>query len=113
MSETNITTYVVLRHVRHNHVHYDAGDTIELDETTAARLLASEAIAPVVDTATSREQIIDRALASLDPDDAALWTQGGLPQVAALEAAAGFDVTAAERDAAWVRHQQARAGDGA
>ena len=109
MSETNTTTYVVLRHVRHDHVHYDCGDTIELDEATAARLLGSEAIAPVVDTATSRDQVLDRALASLDPDNAELWTQNGLPQVAALEAAAGFDVTAAERDVAWVRHQQARA----
>ena len=110
MSET---TYVVLTPVRHNRTLYVPGDTMELDEATAAPLLGVESIAPVKEQAASRDQVLDRALASLDPNDAALWTQNGLPQVAALEAAAGFDITAAERDAAWVRHQQARAGDGA
>lgn len=110
MSET---TYVVLSPVHHDGVLYVPGETMELDEATAAPLLGIESIAAVNEQAASRDQVLDRALASLDPDDAALWTQGGLPQVAALEAAAGFDVTAAERDAAWVRHQQARAGDGA
>lgn len=41
------------------------------------------------------------AILGLDPDDAALWTSDGRPQVSALATAVGRTVTAVERDAAW------------
>lgn len=104
------TTYVVLRPVSHDRTKYLPGETIELDEPTAAPLLGVESIAAVADPEAQAEpEVIDRALATLEPGNPEHFTQGGLPQVAALERAAGIEVTAAMRDAAWVRYQKARA----
>jgi len=49
------------------------------------------------------QQIIN-AVASLDKDDADLWTNSGKAQVAAIEAVLGFGISAKDRDAAlaWV-----------
>ena len=44
---------------------------------------------------------IAAAIGKLDRDSKSLWTRRGKPRVAAIEAAIGRDITAAQRDAAW------------
>ena len=110
--DENTQTYAVLRPVNHDLTDYLPGETLELDERTAAPLLDIEAITVIARDADAQEDVLDRAIAALDPDDPEHWTQGGLPQVAALGREAGFEVTAAMRDVAWVRYQQARQTDG-
>ncbi len=44
---------------------------------------------------------IAAAIGRLDRDDKSLWTRRRKPRVAAIEAAIGRDITAAQRDAAW------------
>ena len=101
-------TYAVLRPVNHDLTDYLPGEMLELDERTAAPLLDVEAITAIAEGADAQEDVLDRAIAALDPDDPEHYTQGGIPQVAALGRQAGFEVTAAMRDVAWVRYQQAR-----
>ncbi|RMG60280.1 MAG: hypothetical protein D6717_00320 [Gammaproteobacteria bacterium] len=43
---------------------------------------------------------IRRAVEALDKDDPEAWTSGGKPQVAAIEAVLGYQISAAERDKA-------------
>ena len=60
------------------------------------------------DSAETRQAAIVDATGRLDPEDPSLWTGRGKsrrPKVAALEAALGHDITAAERDAAWATVQ--------
>lgn len=52
---------------------------------------------------------IAEASKGLDPDNAELWTKGGLPQVKAIEDVLGYDITAEERNEAWERVQEASA----
>ena len=47
------------------------------------------------------------AISDLDPDSEDDFTNNGIPQVKALEDALGFDITAAERDAAWKKSKEA------
>ena len=51
----------------------------------------------------SREAVaaIQEAIATLDPHNNQAWTSDAKPQVAAIELALGYDITASERDAAW------------
>ena len=44
---------------------------------------------------------IAEAIAGLDPDDGKLFTKAGPPRVKVLEKLLGYDITEAERDAAW------------
>ena len=44
---------------------------------------------------------LEGAIRSLDREDESLWTRDGKPRVDALERALGYDITAADRDAAW------------
>jgi len=53
-----------------------------------------------------RLELIVAAIGELGPDD---FTQGGLPEVEALEGALGFDLSAAERDQAWKTHKARQA----
>jgi len=55
-------------------------------------------------------QAISEAILTLDPENEDAWTGGGKPSVHALSAVLGYEVTAAERDAAWAA--VARQGDG-
>ena len=48
------------------------------------------------------------AIEALDPANASLWTKGGKPEVKALEARLGFDISAAERDEAWTAVEATR-----
>ena len=43
------------------------------------------------------------AIQSLDEVDPELWTKGGKPQVSAIEAVLGWEISGAERDEAWAR----------
>ncbi len=107
------TRYLVLSPVQHDGELYDVGATLALTGAAAAPLVEAGVIKPAAgEEAEDREEILDRAVAALDPDAAADWTSAGLPQVAALERETGAGVTAAERDAAWVRFQQARSAAG-
>ena len=56
---------------------------------------------------------IAQAIASLDPDDEALWTKSGKPKTAAVEAALKRDVTAGEVADAWEALKASRAAEGA
>jgi hypothetical protein len=47
-------------------------------------------------------QEIANAILDLDRDNKELWTERGAPQVKALEISLGRDITAADRNAAWV-----------
>lgn len=102
------------------------GAVVELDEAEAAGLIEAGAVEPAETTPPSpggddrplspesgREPSLTDAIAGMDPLDAAAWTKSGAPQLAALRAAAGRDVTAAERDEAWAAHLAARKSAGA
>lgn len=74
-----------------------AGDSAE--STADGGGAGTSADAPPVDPAVRQAAIVE-AISGLPKDDAGLWTGGGKPQVAAIEAALGWPITAAERDAA-------------
>lgn len=99
--------YPVRHRIRHNGECYAAGHTITLDYHAATPLRIARAIGDGVEKAApaghgDRQAALVAAARSLDRNTADLWTNGGLPQIAALEAASGLNgVTAAERDAAW------------
>ena len=53
-----------------------------------------------------RIEAIAKAIETLDPENEEHWTGSGKPNVASLEAVLGWDISAAERDEAWARHEQ-------
>ena len=65
--------------------------------------------APMADPPDRALRIRD-AIGKLDVNDADHWTSSGKPKVDWLEYFAGFDLTAAERDAAWSEHLKAGEG---
>lgn len=68
----------------------------------AAAPAASESITPVVPTdPAERAAAIKDAIAKLDKDDTAAWTNSGTPKTSAIEAVTGWPVSADERNAAW------------
>ena len=74
-------------------------------------MAADPEIAPKVDNEVDRQEKLIAAIDGLEKGNEAHWTQSGVPQVSALEAATGLaDVTAAERDAAWEEYQAAKEG---
>lgn len=67
-----------------------------------------------VDAETPASQAVDVAAAgiairALTPGNPEHWTKAGKPRVRALEAQLGFDISAADRDAAWQEIQDIRA----
>ena len=93
---------------------YVPGDTVTLPADIAKGLLADGIISPARNASPGggdekdREARIVAAIGGLDPADKALWTKGGKPTVKALEAALGFGITEAERDAAHAAAEAAR-----
>lgn len=74
----------------------------------AATAPASQNI-PVVPTDPAvRMAAIKDAIGKLDAADNSLWTGTGMPKVPAIAAVTGFDVTQAERDAAWAEIKAAQ-----
>ncbi len=94
---------------------YAPGDPIDLDASEAEELLSAEVISahPPADESDvvepgPKEVDIDEAIdaiAHLDPDDNDCWTKTGKPQVGPLEDYLGYDISAADRDAAWEQYQ--------
>lgn len=58
-------------------------------------------------------EAIGKVLGLLDPQNPEHFTNGGKPEVKAIEAILEIDITAAERDAAWDKYQaEQESGDG-
>ena len=85
---------------------YLPGDPVELADDIAAALLADGVVLEPETAAQDRKARIIAAIGELDPDNPEHFTKGGKPEVKALEAILGFDITAAERDAAWAAFQE-------
>ena len=94
---------------------YAPGDPIDLDARDAEALLSAGVISahPPADESGAEEpgpkevdidEVID-AIDHLDPDDPDRWTKTGKPQVVPLEDYLGYDISAAQRDAAWEQYQ--------
>jgi hypothetical protein len=105
-------SYTVLTAVVHDNVRYEPDSKVTLDDTAAQALIDVKAIdastATVVEggeTAPTDPELrhakICEAIGMLDPANEELWTRSGKPDLAALVAVTGWNVTAAERDAAW------------
>jgi hypothetical protein len=90
---------------------------VDLDDKAAKPLLDEGVIEPFVEAKPSntgnagptdpveRIEAIKAAIAGLDKDDKRAWTKDGRPNLDALSEAAGFRVTAAERDQAFIELQ--------
>ena len=61
---------------------------------------------PRLASGEDRPALIAGGIETLDANDIFLWTATGKPRVDALEKAVGFDITAAERNAAWKAHRK-------
>ena len=99
--------YLVLTPVSHDNVHYPIGEVVELDAAAAAALLDVGAVSapPEGRGKAARLEILAGAIEGIPHDDAH-YTSAGVPRTDALETASGLDdVTATERDAAWVAFQ--------
>lgn len=103
-------TYLVISPIKCGGKKYPVGSTIALEDGEAAKL--REAIgdevaaqgggrAPADDAA--RIAAIAEAIGKLDKEDASLWKKDGAPNTAAIVMQVGFEITAAERDAAWAQ----------
>jgi hypothetical protein len=69
---------------------------------------AAQAAAPTAPTdPAERLAAIKDAIGTLDKADAALWTATKMPKVPAIAAVTGWEVTQAERDAAWAEINKA------
>ncbi|MEW6314134.1 MAG: hypothetical protein AB1513_08870 [Pseudomonadota bacterium] len=106
-------TYDVATAVEHDGKRYESGSKLALDDAAAAPLLAVLAIKDSVGTAPApsgnvppadeqeRLAAVTAAIAGLDPANADLWLKDGRPKTEAIAAVTGWQVSAAERDAAW------------
>jgi len=74
-------------------------DAKALIESGAAVALNGNGASKPEDANTLHEAIRE-AVALLDTDNADLWTKGGAAKTEAIESALGYNITAAERDAA-------------
>ena len=84
---------------------YEPGAEVELEGETAALLLERGIVEPTADSpeaaAARRGEVIAEAIRVLEIGrKKTSWTKTGEPQVKAIEAVVGFDIDAAERDAA-------------
>jgi len=83
---------------------------LEVSETKPADYVdpATAGAAPTAPTdPAERLAAIKDAIGKLDKDNAALWTTTGMPKVPAIADVTGWDVTSAERDAAWAEVSKA------
>lgn len=103
-------TYIALWPVKFDGALHPAGAVIEPPAKVAAQLLALGAIEPAPEAAAApidRDAIVG-AIGKLDPENTDHWTQAGAPDVRALEAVLGGQITAKARDAAWAEVQKAK-----
>ena len=83
------------------------GKTITLPADQAAPLVTLGSLVPANedhDTSSTDGDII-KAIASLDPATADLWTTDGRPQVSAIVETLGRPIGARERNRAWAEYQ--------
>jgi len=92
--------------------------TVECDESSASALLSSGSLSPLNDGSEVNAEVkqtsqpsfeglsLNEAIAALPGDDKN-WTASGAPQIKALEALTGTNISAAERDEAWDAYQNA------
>lgn len=78
---------------------------ITLSDAEAAPLLKKKYIAPIKDRDVAVSSKLIEAIGKLDPADDSLWTSDGRPQVSALSAITGEDVSAKDRNIAWGEYQ--------
>lgn len=106
-------TYRVVTPLDHDNVRHEPGATVTLpsdigDPLVEDGVLGEPAPDPDPDSgeAGNRIRTLADAIGRLDRDDADAWTKSGAPDISALAREAGLeDVTAAERDDAWLLHQ--------
>lgn len=84
------------------------GETIELDEQTAAELVALGVLKNTAPDPDERAAAIQAAIAALDHENPDYWLKDNRPDAGALSAALGFTVSAGERDAAWKAMQESQ-----
>ena len=89
---------------------YQPGDPVELTKEAAAPLLADGAVieGAIKPEGDELQAAIRAAIEALDPDNPRHFTKGGKPDVRALEAVLGFEISAAERDEAHAAIEAAR-----
>ncbi len=84
---------------------------LEVSETepegyAAGQQDAGQGNAPIVPTdPAERIAAIKDAISHLAAADSSMWTSSGLPKVPAIVVVTGWEITAAERDAAWAEIQ--------
>ncbi len=101
--------YTVKSPLRHDGKDCAVDSPVEMDEKTAAPLIAVGAIEPESEKAppagptdpAERLSAIKDAISRLDKDNKKLWTKSGLPDLAALEYVLEWRPAAPERDQAW------------
>ncbi len=99
--------YTVNSPLKHDDRTYAIGEEVELSDKHAAPLLALEGIAlvsaapQIAPEGAVKLAAIQAAIAALDKSNADLWMKDGRPKTGAIEAATGWPVSAAERDAAY------------
>jgi hypothetical protein len=105
--------YTVLNAVDHDNRRYEAGNTIDLEDTESQVLLALKAIegpsgdvAPIEPTdPKERLAAITGAIGQIDPNNQDLWLKDGKPSSEAIVAVLGWTISAAERNVAWAALQ--------
>lgn len=113
-------TFTVVSNLSHNNKDYAPGRRIDLEDEFSDPLVAvgvikegyegtEKAPANTANTAntgptdpTERLDAIKAAINTLNIDNGDLWLRDGKPNVAAIVDVTGWNLTAAERDAAWV-----------
>lgn len=95
--------YITLSPVEHDNERFEAGASIDLDDSQAEPLLKVGAIAGV--DANARPAAIIAAIGQLDKDNPDLWLKDGKPDTNAIAEITGWSVSAAERNAAWASLQ--------
>ena len=101
-------TYYAATPIEHDGARYEEGEALELNFAEARSLGEAVSASAPEDAGPAGVGSVVAAIGELDPDDAGSWTKSGKPELKALEALLGADLTAAERDEAWAAFQAAR-----
>lgn len=109
MTSPPTKTYCVMRPLDHDNVRHEPGVFVNLPPEIGDPLVEDEILSdadPDSGEAGNRVSTLAAAIGRLDRDDVDAWTKSGAPDIPALAREAGLeDVTAAERDDAWLLHQ--------
>lgn len=103
------------RSVQVERVVYIPGQTIPAISLSEAQRLDRMGIVEIVKEAAAPAGVSSKlveAIGELDPSDDKLWTSDGRPQVSALSAITGEDVSAKDRNIAWGEYQDKQEKEG-